>query len=525
MSEVLRTGRPRVFREIPDSLLAALSRDAAHLEVLRQLGLESAMIVPLRGRGQTLGTISFLSATSGRRYSPAHLGLAEELAGRAAVAVDNAWLYSATQEARARAEAAERRMAFLAEASRALAASLDYETTLQSVARLAVPVLADWCVVEVLEENGASRQVAVAHVDPAKEDLLHEYHRRYPPRPGGAHPSYAAMRTGESQLLRDIPDSRWVAGSRDAVHLEIVRRVGLRSGIVVPLVARERTLGAISLASAEAGRYGPADLPLAEELARRCALAIDNSLLYRQAREAVRMRDEFLSAAAHELKTPVTSLRGFAQLTLRRLGNQGQVDQAQLQRALEVIDQQSDRLSRLVLQLLDVSRLEDGHLKLDRQVTDLARLIEDVVAIVESSATRHTFSVQAPSSLPALVDPLRLEQILINLLEGAIRFSQAGGLIEIEATIPDPATVRLSVQHHGEGIPREHRQHILDHMGKAHPDDHFGDLGLSLCISRRIARQHGGRIEVEFPPGGGTRFVVSLPRGLNGSDGHRGGEL
>ena len=476
-----------------------------------ELGLEVQRVVDQVRRENSLATIACVLQTpeGEQTFEIRAMALPEQQA--------ILFLQNTTEQRRA-----EKAWRFLSDSSAALAAPSGYEATLRRVARLAVPALADGCIVEVAQDR-ARRRLAVAHVDPAHEELLATIQED---GPSEAPVVSEVLRAGRPRVFREITDSLLAALSRDAAYLEVLRQLGLESAMIVPLRGRGQILGTISFLSDTSGRrYGPADLALAEELAHRCALAIDNALLYRQVCEAVRRRDEFLSAVAHELKTPVTSLRGFAQLILRRLDSQNHVDWARLRRALEVIDRQSERLSRLVLQLLDVSRLEDGHLKLDRQVTDLARLIKDAVAIVEDTAgQQHTFTVRAPSPLPALVDPLRLEQVLINLLEGAVRFGQGGDLIEVEATTPDPATVLLLVQRCGGDTLREHKQRILDRMNGAQPDDHFGDFGLSLCISRRIARQHGGRIEVEFLPSGGARFVVSLPRGLSGPDDHRGDE-
>ncbi|MBI2940541.1 MAG: HAMP domain-containing histidine kinase, partial [Chloroflexi bacterium] len=417
------------------------------------------------------------------------------------------------QAARAEAEAAQRRFAFLAEASTLLAASLDYETTLQSVARLAVPYLADLCLVDVVEGDGTVHRVAAACSDPSKQDLVTEL-RRYAPDPTGPEGVPSVLRTGQSQLYDEIPLSLLSAASRDDRHLEILRNLGLKSSIIVPLVARQRTLGAISFASMQSGsRYGTDGRSLADDVARRCALAIDNARLYREAQEAIQARDEFLSVAAHELKTPVTSLRGFAQLMIRQLHRNGTVDMPRIARALQVIDQQSIKLSHLVSQLLDASRIEAGRLVLERREANLARLVEDLATTVQANTSRHSLVVRAPGEVMALVDPLRLEQVLTNLLDNAIKYSPEGGPIEIAVSQPAADTVELAVQDRGIGIPSEKRPLIFDRFYQAHGDGHFGGMGLGLYISRQIVQLHGGTLRAEFPTEGGTRFVVTLPTG------------
>lgn len=213
------------------------------------------------------------------------------------------------QAARAEAEAARRRFAFLAEATTLLASSLDYEVTLQRVARLAVPVLADICIVDIIEDDSI-RQVAVAALDPAKEKLLEEMRYRYPPDPSGPHPVMRVLHTGQAELYPEIPDSLLVSYAHDAEHLAMIRQLGFRSRITVPFVARGRTLGAISFILTESdNRYGPAELALAEDLARRAALAVDNARLYREAQEALN-REQSARAEAEKLAAERAAILG-----------------------------------------------------------------------------------------------------------------------------------------------------------------------------------------------------------------------
>jgi two-component system cell cycle sensor histidine kinase/response regulator CckA len=230
-------------------------------------------------------------------------------------------------------------------------------------------------------------------------------------------------------------------------------------------------------------------------------------------RRAEEARDEFLSVAAHELKTPMTSLRGFAQLLGRQLAKGRQPDPRRLLRALSAIDGQSEKLSRLVSRLLDVSRLQAGRLVLERRPSDVRALVEGVLVAAAASGQRHRIALSAPAAVEALVDPLRLEQVVTNLIDNAAKYSPARRPIEVEvAKLAD--VVRIVVRDRGIGVPRELRERIFERFFQAHPAHRLGGLGLGLYISRQIVELHGGRIAAEFPPGRGTRVVVELPLGL-----------
>jgi signal transduction histidine kinase len=290
--------------------------------------------------------------------------------------------------------------------------------------------------------------------------------------------------------------------------------------MLVPLVTSGRPLGVISFVAAEAGRdYGPKGLSLAEELAHRCALAIENARLYREAQRAIGLRDDFFSVASHELKTPVAALLAYTQLMLRRSERQGGLSREQIDEALDEIHWQSDRIARLVAQLLDTSRLDAGKLSVNPERTDVAALVRTAVYAARSSSPRHTITVQAPPNCWALVDPVRFEQVITSLVDNAIKYSPDGGSVEVELTCPEQGSLQLSVRDHGIGIPPEHRPHVFDRFYQAHAGQHFAGvagMGLGLYISRRIVEMHGGTIHVDAPADGGTRVTVTLPLGSGG---------
>jgi PAS domain S-box-containing protein len=425
------------------------------------------------------------------------------------------------QSARAEAEAAQARLGFLAEASAQLSSTLDYSATLQQVAQAVVPRLADWVSLNLLDANGELRPVASGHTNAARERLANYMRDRYPRRDEPTSPVMQVLRTGKSRLITEMGPDALLAISQDEEQLRLWQSLAPRSVIIVPLTGHRGVLGTLSLitTSDSERRYTPVDLALAEDLARRAALAVENAQLYAEAQtaihtaeEAVRAREEFLSVAAHELKTPVTSLRGFAQLTLRALQQDRELDRDRLHHALTVVNQQSDKLRRLVAQLLDVSRIQSGRLQLELEPVDLSSLVSDVAMSMQHQSQYHELRVNIPGEQPIRIDPLRLEQVLTNLLDNAIKYSPQGGAIDVDVSSPDPEHVRVSVRDRGPGIRSEHRAHIFERFYQAGAaGEHAAGMGLGLYISREIVEMHGGSIEAEFPPDGGARFVITLP--------------
>jgi len=295
-------------------------------------------------------------------------------------------------------------------------------------------------------------------------------------------------------------------------------RENLRSLMGVPLIAEGRIMGVMHVGSTAPRHFTADEVLLLRLVADRCALAINHAHLYEAERQAharalaaTRARDEFLSIAAHELKTPVTSVQGFAQLLQRSVARgESRLDAPTVRSALQHIDKQTNKLAALISQLLDVSRIDAGRLSLEKEVVNVTRLVEEVASTAQARTDRHTLVVDVPESLPARLDPLRIEQVLVNLVTNAIKFSPDGGQIEIAAW-QDAGTVRMAVRDHGLGIPPEHRARIFDRFYQAHAHSHRSGMGLGLHISRQIVDHHGGSIMAEFPADGGTRVIIQLP--------------
>jgi signal transduction histidine kinase/HAMP domain-containing protein len=410
--------------------------------------------------------------------------------------------------------ARERSLRLVAHVSRDLAASLDYDETLRSVAWALVPDLADWCFVDLLGPDGEIRRVEVAHADPSKSELAAQL-RRFPPSPNAREGIGRVLSTGEPELTPDYPASLLPAVTTGADHLRLVQQLGVRSCIRVPLVAGGRVLGVLSLVSAQSDRrYEREDLRLAEEVGRRAALAIDHARAYHEARDAIRARDEFLSIASHELRTPVAIIRTSAQM-LVRAQTRGDLNVERLARSTQSIDEATGRLTRLIEDLLDVSRIRTGRLPLETSTLDLAALLRSLAERYEDQLDeRHKLVLKtAPQGPLVTADAGRLEQVLTNLIENAIKYSPDGGEIRVGLRRQDGGAL-LTVQDPGIGLSEGANELIFQPFGRAPnaAERHIPGLGLGLYICRSIIDRHGGRIWAESAgPGRGTTMSVWLP--------------
>jgi signal transduction histidine kinase len=420
------------------------------------------------------------------------------------------------QHALAGAEAAREREAFLGNVGATLDASLDYAETLQGVARLVVPTFADYCIVELLEADRSLRPVAVAHRDSAQDDLLWEYRRRYPVTQVQREATVGLVERGEGQLFAAITEEMLRGMAADAAHLAVMQALAPSSCVVAPLVTRGRVFGILSCVRTD-GRpaYAAADLQFAEKLAHRAALAIENARLYSEAQEAIAVRDQFLSVAAHELRTPVTSIKGYAQFLQRRHAARTLGDE-QLARYLGVVSDASDRLDRLTRDLLDSARIRTGRLAFNVAPVDLAAWLGEVLARYrEQAGGHHAFVIErwdAPCAVS--VDAERIEQVLTNLLENAVKYSAAGTAITLSLAC-DAEGVCLSVRDEGIGLPTGAEEAIFEPFTRAAnaEERRVPGFGLGLSICRRIAEGHGGRLWAESAGiDRGARFMLWLPR-------------
>ena len=415
------------------------------------------------------------------------------------------------EEARLRHERAraERDRDLLARAGEVLAGSLDLQETLERVARLPVPELADWCAVYFSEDGRHLKVAALAHEDPEKVEQGFEMDRRFPLDPDAASGPSRIFRTGEPQLLTDVPEARLAALARSPEHLRGMLALGLRSVIHVPLVGRSGSLGVVTLGTTGSRpRLSPKDMPVAQELVRRAALTLENARLYRESQEAIRLRDDFLAVAAHELRTPLTTLGLQLSTLVQRARRESSADMVErLDRGLR----QVRRLGTLVETLLDVSRLSTGELPLSLEGVDLGELVREVLERfeAESQAVGCALRVELAQGLVGQWDRLRVEQVVSGLLSNALKFGARQPVeVRVEA---DEGVARVVVEDRGIGIPEAQLERIFERFGRAVSSRSYGGLGLGLYLARRGAEAHGGRVWAEQRVGGGARFTLELP--------------
>ncbi|HEY1013219.1 MAG TPA: GAF domain-containing sensor histidine kinase, partial [Herpetosiphonaceae bacterium] len=399
----------------------------------------------------------------------------------------------------------------LAAVSTALVASLDSQELLEALARCAVPEFCDYCAFTLRAADGSPGD-PLLHGQPAKQALVDELRRDFP-EPRIDEPLLHTLESGRGELLASLPDERLAAAAPDGRHLELLRRLAPRSAIAVPLNARGRTIGAILFVVAEsARRYDLVDFALAEELARRAALAIDNAQLYAEARQAVLTRDQFISIAAHELKTPITTMLGYTQLIQRRFEREGNASERD-QRTIRVLHEQAERLNRMVMALLDISHIQIGQLHIEHGIVDMRALVGRIIEDARITHDRHVLHFDdAGDPLYVVGDELRLEQVVQNLLQNAMKYSVPGSAITLEVGRSD-GQVRVSVADSGVGIPADALPRLFVPFFRAPHEATLSvsGMGVGLYVVKEIVSLHGGTVEVVSEEGAGSTFTIVLP--------------
>jgi len=476
--------------------------------ILRQQGVVSSAVAPVVASGpggRPFGVLGAHARTN-RPFTADEVSFLQS----AANVVGTAVVRLRSEERVRRTLAVER---FLAEASRQLALSIDWQQTLSRVARLAVPFLGDWALVVVVSPDGQARSVAAETADPARADIARELLERYPIDRSATHGVGRVLRTGAPELITEIGLDDFIDGDAGEVaelRRDILRRIGLRSYIGAPLAVGDRILGAIAFGVGEGPRrYGPDDLALAEALAQRCALAIENASLYRAAQEATRVREEVLAIVSHDLKTPLGALHMGAQMVARLAppGTQGE----ELRRAANTVRRTAERMGRLIHDLVDVASMEAGRLSLTPADQDAAGIAREVVEALQPLAAERSIglALDAGAPLPLRADRDRLHQVLSNLIANALQVTPAGGQVKV-ASRCDGSEVVFTVTDTGPGIPPEDLPHLFErwYRGRRAP---YPGSGLGLAIARAIVEGHGGRIWVLSEEGAGSSFSFAIP--------------
>jgi len=409
------------------------------------------------------------------------------------------------------AEEATRAADMLSSASELLSSSLDYETTLESLARLSTAAFADWCAVDLVNEDGSIRHLTVSHANPVLRELALQFQEVAFKEPEHAPGAPQALLQRKSVLLTDIAESDLTGIPPEAKILQLIGALGVRSLISVPLIVRDKVLGTTTFSSSQR-RYNEADLQLAEELSKRAAVAIDTAMLFREAERANKYKDAFLGTVAHELRTPLTSIVGWVQLAKSNVELSTE--------ALVHVDESASLLRVFIDDLLDVTRIRAQKLKMNMEEVDLGSVVRSAEEMTTLSANGRGIHLSTRLDLdpaPLLGDRVRLLQVVWNLLSNAIKFTPIGGTVEVRLErVKNNA--QLSVSDNGAGISREFLPYVFELYRQA---DQTGSpmpgLGIGLAIVAQVVKLHRGTVRVESVGlGHGSTFIITLPLRVSG---------
>lgn len=514
--------------------------------LIRELNAPSGLLIPISGPVGSAGVMVFLNAGL-IDADPELVHMLEalgkqvgDLLERKRGEEERSTLLFKEQATRKAAQESERRLAFQADASMVLASSLDYAGTLPHVARLMVPRLADWCAIDVLDDNKVLQRVALVHSDPRKEAIVDELRRRYPPRINTTTGFFKAFRTGRSELISDISPAFLEAAAEDQRHLELLIQMGTHSAMVVPLRMRGVTLGLLLLVSGERERaFSSLDVSFAEDLARRIAMAVDSAYLYEKAQKAVaelrnkadeierlnidlerRVQERtaqlvaankelegFSYTVSHDLRAPLRSIHGFAKILAeeysRSLDEEGK-------RLVHIIQTSTVTMGTLIDDLLRFSRI--GRQQMSLTVIDMTGLAREVLEELQSREPARALTVNIHTLPPARGDLSMIRQALINLLSNAFKFTRNTDRAFIEVTGSEGQEQNTYViSDNGAGFDMQYADKLFGVFQRLHRDDEFEGTGVGLAFVQRIIYRHGGTIRAKAMKNGGATFIFTLP--------------
>ncbi|MDQ3754622.1 MAG: PAS domain S-box protein, partial [Acidobacteriota bacterium] len=415
---------------------------------------------------------------------------------------------------------------FLSNAATMLASSLDFEQTLERVAHLAVPYMADYCLIDMLDEPdtaattaqaAAVRRMTVVHSDPARAEAWREMQRRFPIALDSRNLISRVLRTGRAEWRAELDAAALDASPLPREQIEMLKEFGLCSIICVPLVARGRITGTLTFITAESRRhYTPQDLALAQDLAYRAAQSIDNARLYLHAQEVNRIKDEFLATLSHELRTPLTPIIGW----LHMIGTNA-LSAADVAHGLSIVGKNAQSLARLINDLLDMSAILVGKMRIERRPVALPSALTEAIEAVRPAAALRDIKLEldvcaaAAGEEPIVAgDRTRLVQVFWNLLSNAVKFSGDGATVRVSCEVAaESAMVRVVDE--GFGIAPDFLPRVFDRFRQADSSTTrpYGGMGIGLALVKSFVEAHGGTVRAESEgTGRGSRFIVQLPR-------------
>jgi signal transduction histidine kinase len=470
----------------------------------------SVLCLPVRRQANVVALLYLENSLAPGAFTPERLVALELLAAQAAISLENALFLERERASRVQAEASGRRALLLGEATALMSATFDYEGVFNQLTRLCVRWLADWAIIDLMEGEKSVR-LAGAHRDSDKELLLQELSERYPVCADSNVPAAVVFRTGTPLHLADVSDAERRSYSLDDRHSELIAQLGTRSAIIVPLITRDIRLGALTLGASLPRHFTEDDIEPVAEMGRRLALAIDNARLLRETQRAVQLRDEFLSVASHELRTPITSLQLSVDFLIHAFTGSAAVSREHVDRSLNRVLRNTERLRQLTDELVDVTRIEQGRVELQASEVELGKLVRETVGHfeLELAAAGCSLSIDCTDPVVGMWDASRLAQVITNLLSNAIKFGR-GRPIEIAIRATNGAAM-LDVRDHGIGIDPARLPYVFDRFERAVSPRHYGGLGLGLYIARLIVQAHGGTIRVVSTPDEGSKFTVEIP--------------